>query len=573
MTEVTKAVILGRKEQTGRLFQILEKTYQQVTLAETVTELDTLRKDRQAPKLAVITDSFPETLTIDLVNHVRQSLNPLNMICLSKDDDQEKEKVLRSAGLVFFGSYKIFFAFAEKIISQTVKGNGGNSRNAMNTRKKGAGALEKRLLGSVPKQKRFARLVSLRALAYAAGGAERLVELAVSLVILPFLAFPVLLVLTARKLFTGMPVFTSQVIAGIRSEPFRIHRFNGIKTPFRDLPLFFDLLAGRLALAGVAIREWEEHAPEAENAYISMMKPGIVSLWDIRKSSRTAHEGRQATEWEYTFRKGFIYDLLLMLRALPVMLYSESPVNVPGIFSIMGLNLDNLGMDEAISVIERQLDEKKQASIYFVNPDCLNKTVDDRDYFSILKSAEYIFPDGIGLIIAGKMLKTPLRENINGTDMLPFLCSMAASKGEGVFLLGGKPGVAETAGQKLGEQYGVTIAGTHHGYFNHLTESGPVVDRINSSGASILLVAFGAPLQEKWIHAHRNVLRPLVLMGVGGLFDFYSGNIRRAPRWMREIGIEWVYRIMQEPGRMWKRYVIGNPLFLFRVMKWKVFNQ
>ena len=117
------------------------------------------------------------------------------------------------------------------------------------------------------------------------------------------------------------------------------------------------------------------------------------------------------------------------------------------------------------------------------------------------------------------------------------------------------------------------MAGTAHGYFNHRTESDTVIKEINNSGATILLAGFGAPLQEKWISRHRHELKPLVLMGVGGLFDFYSGTISRAPDWIREIGFEWAFRMLQEPGRMWRRYVVGNPLFLYRVMKWKVFTQ
>ncbi|NTU97149.1 MAG: WecB/TagA/CpsF family glycosyltransferase [Chlorobiaceae bacterium] len=570
---MSTAVILGRKEETGRLFRLLEKTYQQVTLAETVSELDKLRRQKQSPGLAVITDSFPENLSIELVNRVRQNLNPENLICLSNDENQEKERVLRSAGLIFFGSYRNFFAFAEKIIKQTLKGRNGNPAKSMDERKERANALEKRLSGNSRGLTRFIRVMLVTSTSFVSEAIARVIELAVSFFILLFLAFPVSFALIFRKLFTGTPVFTSEVITGASSKPVTIHRFNDIGGPLRNIPLFFDLLSGRIALAGVAMKPWGESIPAPENSYIGMMKPGIVSLWDIRKTSKTAHEGLQATEWEYTFRKGFIYDLLLVLRALPVLLYSETSGEVPGLFSIMGLQLDNLTMEEAISVIETQLEEKKQTSIFFVNPDCLNKTVSDREYFDILTSGDFIFPDGIGLIIAGKMLKTPLRENINGTDMLPYLCRMAAAKGERLFLLGGKPGVAETAGRKISEQYGVAVAGTSHGYFDHQSESAGVVEKINKSGASILLVAFGAPLQEKWIYDNRYALKPSVLMGVGGLFDFFSGNIRRAPRWMREIGIEWVYRILQEPGRMWKRYVIGNPLFLYRVMKWKIFNQ
>ena len=108
------------------------------------------------------------------------------------------------------------------------------------------------------------------------------------------------------------------------------------------------------------------------------------------------------------------------------------------------------------------------------------------------------------------------------------------------------------------------IAGTRDGYFDPEEEKA-VVDTINESGARILLVAFGAPRQEFWLECWRERLVPPVGMGVGGLFDFYSGRIPRAPVWMREIGLEWVFRLMQEPGRMWRRYIIGNPLFLFRV--------
>ena len=157
--------------------------------------------------------------------------------------------------------------------------------------------------------------------------------------------------------------------------------------------------------------------------------------------------------------------------------------------------------------------------------------------------------------------------------MLPYICRMAAEKGYSIFLLGGKPGIAEQAGKNIGNAYGVHLAGTAHGYFNHQTESSEVIETINKSGAAILLVGFGAPLQEKWISLHRHELKPDVLMGVGGLFDFYSGTISRAPDWIREIGLEWIYRMLQEPGRMWRRYVVGNPLFLYRVMKWKIFTQ
>ncbi len=162
-----------------------------------------------------------------------------------------------------------------------------------------------------------------------------------------------------------------------------------------------------------------------------------------------------------------------------------------------------------------------------------------------------------------------MRENINGTDMLPFLCRLCRDNGWGMYFLGAKPGVAEKMSVLLKERFpGLKVAGFRDGYFDD-AQSGEVVKEINASGAEMLMVAFGVPKQEKWIQKWRNELNVHVVMGVGGLFDFYSGNIKRAPVWLREVGGEWIYRILQEPRRMWRRYIVGNPVFLYRVIKWK----
>ena len=138
-----------------------------------------------------------------------------------------------------------------------------------------------------------------------------------------------------------------------------------------------------------------------------------------------------------------------------------------------------------------------------------------------------------------------------------------------MYFLGGKPGVAEAMVKNVQEQFpGLPIAGYHHGYLTD-EEEASVIQEISTSGAQILLVAFGAPRQELWIDAHKHELGVGIAMGVGGLFDFMSGRVNRAPLWMREIGLEWVFRLLQEPGRLWRRYVIGNPLFLWRVRRWR----
>ena len=165
------------------------------------------------------------------------------------------------------------------------------------------------------------------------------------------------------------------------------------------------------------------------------------------------------------------------------------------------------------------------------------------------------------------MLGQSLRENVNGTDMFPLLCEAAAAAGRSLYLLGARPGIAAAAGEQMRRRFAaLELAGARDGYFSE-DEEPAVIEAVNASGADILLVAFGAPRQDLWLARHRAALSARVCMGVGGLFDFYSGRVRRAPAWMRELGLEWAYRLLQEPGRMWRRYVIGNPLFLLRVWR------
>ena len=144
-------------------------------------------------------------------------------------------------------------------------------------------------------------------------------------------------------------------------------------------------------------------------------------------------------------------------------------------------------------------------------------------------------------------------------------CRRFAAEGARVAVFDLNTGAAEQVAENMRRRHpALIVAGVQHGYFD-AAEEAAIIERINGSGARILLVAFGVPRQELWLAQHRERLRPPVRMGVGGLFDFYSGRIPRAPLWLREIGLEWAWRLAQEPGRMWRRYLIGNPLFLYRV--------
>ncbi|WP_411028166.1 sugar transferase [Shimia sp. FJ5] len=173
-------------------------------------------------------------------------------------------------------------------------------------------------------------------------------------------------------------------------------------------------------------------------------------------------------------------------------------------------------------------------------------------------------PDGIGVELAARMQGEQIAENLNGTDFTPRLLRQAAEWGLSVFLLGGKPGTARAASARLCLDIpGLQVAGTRDGY-GDVARPLDVIEEINASGADIVLVAMGVPRQELWIDAHRQLIDAPLVLGVGALFDFLAGNVRRAPHWLRKRRMEWVWRLAMEPRRMAKRYLVGNATFLMR---------
>lgn len=228
-------------------------------------------------------------------------------------------------------------------------------------------------------------------------------------------------------------------------------------------------------------------------------------------------------------------------------------------------------MEEALSLVEATARAKERRCFYFVNADCLNISARDPEYHRVLARPDAIvFGDGAGIRLAGALSRQHVRDNVNGTDMFPLLCQASARSGHSIFLLGARPGVAEEVAVRMEKETpGLRFAGTHHGYFS-AEETPAVVEAINASGADILLVALGAPRQERFIADHRAALAPSVAMGVGGLFDFYSGRIPRAPILLRRARLEWTWRLAMEPRRMWRRYLIGNFAFVSRVVWWQL---
>ena len=244
---------------------------------------------------------------------------------------------------------------------------------------------------------------------------------------------------------------------------------------------------------------------------------------------------------------------------------SEQNQIYPAAIDIRDIRLTNISNEDAENAIDAALNTKVPVSIAFVNADCVNLAASDPAYRETLNCMDWVFTDGIGMKIAGKMLGQPVRENVNGTDLFPRLCAQFSISGHRVFLLGAKPGVAAKVAQWATATYpGLRIAGTQDGYFRQ-DDIEQVIATIRQSGADVLFVAMGAPLQENWIRQYAEKSGATVTLGVGGLFDYYSGHMPRAPLWMRHLGLEWVFRLIQEPGRLWKRYLLGNWLFMARV--------
>ena len=336
------------------------------------------------------------------------------------------------------------------------------------------------------------------------------------------------------------------------------------------LPRAWNLLRGEIALVGPRLAEWEQQ-PSTERRLRRCREaaPGIWSLFGLRRATSIDFEDELATEAGYVETRTWKRDLGVIVRSLLAALYgggAAGPVQ-PEVHHL-GVRIDNLNMQQACDWITgRAMRRERPAQVTFVNAHCMNVASTDADYRRVLDGSALVLADGIGMKLAGRLLRRPIAQNVNGTDLFPRLCARMRDEGLKAFLLGGQPGVAETVAQWMRANYpGITVAGTQHGFFGQ-ENAGQVAGQIRHSGTDILLVAMGVPAQDRWIARNLAQTGVRVAMGVGGLFDFYSNRIPRAPMWLRELGLEWTYRLYCEPGRMWRRYIIGNLVFLARVLR------
>jgi N-acetylglucosaminyldiphosphoundecaprenol N-acetyl-beta-D-mannosaminyltransferase len=213
-------------------------------------------------------------------------------------------------------------------------------------------------------------------------------------------------------------------------------------------------------------------------------------------------------------------------------------------------------------------DARRPRRVMYANAHVLNQSAANERLRHALSSADLVYCDGYGVRLAAKALDVPIPHRMTGADWIWGMAELCEQSGQRVYLLGSEPGVAARAADRLRLTYPkLDVAGHHHGYFEvGSPHDDRVVEHVNAVRPSILLVGMGTPKQELWVEANAHRLDVDVLWTVGALFDVVSGRVPRAPAWLADNGLEWIFRLAIEPGRMWRRYLLGNPVFVHRVM-------
>jgi len=237
--------------------------------------------------------------------------------------------------------------------------------------------------------------------------------------------------------------------------------------------------------------------------------------------------------------------------------------------------IDNVTMAEAVTAVERFIARRRPSIVVTPNVDHIVRLRGDTEFRRAYRAADLVLADGAPLLWAARLLGTPLRQKVSGSDLFPEVCRRAARKGYRLFFLGGRPDSARLAAEGLRRRFpGIRIVGVlcpPFGFERDETENQRCVRMIREANPDVLLVGLGSPKQEKWIHAHYERLGVPVCIGIGATFEFAAGIVKRAPAWMQQHGLEWFWRLTREPQRLWKRYLVDDLRFfsivLSQVMK------
>ncbi|MCR5804521.1 MAG: WecB/TagA/CpsF family glycosyltransferase [Clostridia bacterium] len=236
----------------------------------------------------------------------------------------------------------------------------------------------------------------------------------------------------------------------------------------------------------------------------------------------------------------------------------------------MNIEIDNVTFDEALDEIRKLIKARNNSYVVTPNADHMIMLQEDEFFQKVYKEASLVITDGKPLIWISKFYKTPIKEKISGSDLFPRVCEMAAKEGYTMYFLGAAEGVAAKAKENLEKKYeGLNVVGTYSppfGFEKDEKEIDKIVGMITDVHPDILIVGLGAPKQEKFAYTYRDRLNVPISFGLGASIDFEAGNIKRAPKWMSDIGLEWFYRMLKDPGRLVKRYLKDFKIF---ALAWK----
>ena len=334
----------------------------------------------------------------------------------------------------------------------------------------------------------------------------------------------------------------------------------------REVPLepraaVADLLRGRARVVG---------SRTAVGRHDLGLEPGLISPYEVRVALGLRYGDPPIEEARYERGRTRFGDAGTVLRWAVARLFASSERSDVLVRPfIVATRVDPVDTLDALERIQDWLRHGKSGVVFFVHPHALNLASSDATLRRDLACADLVLPDGVGLRVAATLLRTPLPANVNGTDLVPELLLELAADHVPIALIGGAPGVTKKAAEAWRRVAPFELLGTWDGFQTPEVYE-EVMAEIERRAPCLVLVGFGTPLQERFVMRHLAGRRGVVAMTVGGLFDFASGDKPRAPLAWRELGIEWVWRLVHEPRRLGGRYLIGNPEFVIRALLQRV---
>ncbi|HEV8076746.1 MAG TPA: WecB/TagA/CpsF family glycosyltransferase [Candidatus Acidoferrum sp.] len=239
-------------------------------------------------------------------------------------------------------------------------------------------------------------------------------------------------------------------------------------------------------------------------------------------------------------------------------------------YRVLGVRVDAVQIGDAVKRMEKWIERREGGKyIAVTGMHGVMEAMHEEEFGRILKGASLVVPDGYPLVVLGRRKGFALARRVYGPELMEVFCEETAGRGYRHYFYGGAEGVAEELARRFtGRFAGMEVAGTYCPPFRELTEAEEreVCEKINAARADVVWVGLSTPKQERWMARHREMLNVPVMVGVGAAFDFHTGRVAQAPRWMRENGMEWFFRLMSEPRRLWRRYLVNGSEFAWLVM-------